>query len=202
MFPKLSPFVVLQIEGPWGVKPRERMPSYSRRVASTEGGNPPTLWLMPPGYQGPPGPPGPNALPGIKGDEGSSGAAGFPGQKGWVGDPGPQGQPGVLGLPGEKGTVRGRGAALWQGEGGKRQGGRRRGGGGLQNLHRALGLTILSSLKDPRVSKDSWATPGPLGSWVTEAPKDPRVTKDSQVSEWCPWVTLWVTAQAGTCPIL
>lgn len=31
------------------------------------------------------------------------------------------------------------------------------------------------------MSKDSWATLGPLGLWVTEAPKDPKETKDSQV---------------------
>lgn len=31
------------------------------------------------------------------------------------------------------------------------------------------------------MSKDSWATQGPLGPWVTEAPKDPKETKDSQV---------------------
>lgn len=55
-------------------------------------------------------------------------------------------------------------------------------GRGLQNLYHALGLTVLSSLQGPEVSKDSWATLGPLGPWVTEAPKDPKATKDSQVS--------------------
>jgi hypothetical protein len=55
-------------------------------------------------------------------------------------------------------------------------------GRGLQNQHGALVLTVLSSLQGPRVNKDSWATPGPLGPWVTEAPKDPKATKDSQVS--------------------
>lgn len=58
-------------------------------------------------------------------------------------------------------------------------------GRGLENLYGALVLTLLSPLQGPRVSKDSWATLGPLGPWVTEAPKDPKVTKDSQVSGAC-----------------
>lgn len=58
-------------------------------------------------------------------------------------------------------------------------------GRGLQNPYRALGLTILSSLQGPRVSKDSWVTLGPLGPWVTEAPRDRKATKDSQVSGAC-----------------
>lgn len=55
-------------------------------------------------------------------------------------------------------------------------------GRGPQTPFCTLVLTVPCSLQGPRVSKDSWATRGPLGPWVTEAPKDPKETKDSQVS--------------------
>lgn len=56
---------------------------------------------------------------------------------------------------------------------------------GLQSLYRTSVLTLLSSFQGPGESKDSWATLGPLGLWVTEAPKGPKETKDSQVSGAC-----------------
>lgn len=62
----------------------------------------------------------------------------------------------------------------------------RKDGLGSQAHKASLVCSVFQGRKDPRVSKDSWATPGPLGSWVTEAPKDPRVTKDSQVLQ-APW---------------
>lgn len=41
--------------------------------------------------------------------------------------------------------------------------------------------SVFQERKGPGESKDSWATLGPLGLWVTEAPKGPKETKDSQV---------------------
>lgn len=57
----------------------------------------------------------------------------------------------------------------------------RKDGLGTQGPRASLVFTVFQGRKGPRVSKDSWATLGPLGPWVTEAPKDPKVTKDSQV---------------------
>lgn len=57
----------------------------------------------------------------------------------------------------------------------------RKDGWGTQGPRASLGFSVFQGRKGPRVSKDSWATPGPLGLWVTEAPKDPKATKDSQV---------------------
>lgn len=57
----------------------------------------------------------------------------------------------------------------------------RKDGLGTQGPRASLVYSVFQGRKDPRVNKDSWATPGPLGPWVTEAPKDPKATKDSQV---------------------
>lgn len=57
----------------------------------------------------------------------------------------------------------------------------RKDGLGTQGPRASLVYSVFRGRKGPRVNKDSWATPGPLGPWVTEAPKDPKATKDSQV---------------------